>query len=73
MYLTRDGYNTVTQQVRRYPPTVVVKTQYSTRPEGYAKLGAYADGSNASNTKVEPLSPRYVHSCYRFRALHRAK
>ncbi|KAG5182352.1 hypothetical protein JKP88DRAFT_269898 [Tribonema minus] len=46
-----------TYEVRRYPATVVASAAYETRPEGYAQLGAYADGANSAKQKLSPLSP----------------
>eukprot|EP01036_Dinobryon_divergens_P024512 gene24514-32969_t len=50
-----------TYEVRRYPATISIETQYDKRPEGYDRLGSYASGSNVANKRVSYLSPTLMY------------
>jgi len=43
--------------VRRYPATVCIQTNYDKRPEGYDRLASYIGGSNSENKRIDYLSP----------------
>lgn len=49
-----------TYEVRRYPGIRSIKTVYEARPEGYARLGSYAEGANKGRAKMSPLTPSLV-------------
>mmetsp|Transcript_17101 Transcript_17101/g.65218 ORF Transcript_17101/g.65218 Transcript_17101/m.65218 type:complete len:208 (-) Transcript_17101:1130-1753(-) len=49
-------------EVRRYPAMLVAETQYSTRPEGFDRLGSFCGGSNEGSKRVKPYAPSIIRS-----------
>ncbi|CAM9867775.1 unnamed protein product [Phaeothamnion confervicola] len=47
-------------EVRRYPARHVARTAYTTRPEGFDRLGSYVGGTNAADTRLQPFSPSLI-------------
>lgn len=50
----------LTYDVRRYPKARVARTRYTQRPEAFDRLGSFAGGNNAANSKLQPLAPSLV-------------